>query len=283
MFKVIVENFRGERLQLTQNPDYNITTISGLNPPKANINTATNATFDGSVFKSSKVNERNIVLNIVIERNIERNRIALYKYFPTKKNVRMTVQNGTRDVFIIGYVESFEINQFDRKQVAQVSLICPKGYFSASEESVSDMSAVVGLFEFPFYSNEGEGFEFSEILLERETNIVNIGDVATGLVIRFHANGEVSDPSFYNVTTGAKIKVNIDLAAGDDLIINTNKGEKSVTLVSAGVSTNVLNDLDLSSEWLLLEPGDNIFLYTAENGGDVCECFVSYNVLYEGV
>lgn len=283
MFKMIVENFRGEKLQLTQNPDYQLISVDGLNPPKANINTATNATFDGSVYKSSKVNQRNIVLRVVIERHIEENRIELYKYFPTKKNVVLSVQNGTRDVFILGYVESFEINQFDQKQMAQISVICPKSYFSASEETVSDMSSVVGLFEFPFYSNIGDGFEFSEIVLEQETNIFNAGDVATGMVIQFHAVGDVSNPVFYNVYTAEKIQVNIDLAEGDILTVNTNKGEKSVMLLSGGVLTNELNNLDLSSVWLQLEPGDNIFLYTADSGATDCECYVSYNLLYEGV
>lgn len=283
MFVLTVENFKGERLQLTQNPDYNVIEVNGLDPPKANINTATNATFDGSVYKSAKVVERNIVLKVVIEGNIEQNRLNLYKYMPTKKNVVLYIKNGSRDVFIAGYVESFEINIFNQKQVAQVSILCPKSYFSDLAEGSYDMSSVVSLFHFPFESPVNVGFEFSRIELMQEVTIYNYGEVVTGLTIEFRAHGTVVNPTFYNVETGEKIQVNITLSAGEALIIDTAKGNKSIMLISDGVEYNRLNALDLSSKWLQLEIGDNVFLYTADSGADNCECFVFFNVLYEGV
>ena len=283
MFTLIAENYRGERIQLTNNPKYRLYEVDGLYPPNANISTATNATFDGSVFKSSRVTDRNIVLKVAIESPAEPNRLELYRYFQTKKAVKLYITNGTRDVFIDGYVETFEVGIWGAKQAAQISILCPKSYFSAADESTTDMSAVVGLFEFPFESEIGEGFEFSELLLEQEKNIYNSGEVTTGMIIEFRAHGNVSNPTFYNVTTTENIKVNISLQDGDVLTINTNKGEKSISLLRSGVVSNKLNNLDMASEWLQLESGDNIFLYTASSGAQYCECFVYFNVLYEGV
>ena len=79
MYTFKIENEYGNMLELTHNPNYTITSIEGLNPAKANINTSVVASFDGSRFNSSRLNERNLVINVVIEKDIEQNRINLYK------------------------------------------------------------------------------------------------------------------------------------------------------------------------------------------------------------
>ena len=49
MLEVIAENKNGQQLRLSNNPYYTLLSVSGVTPPKANINTANLATKDGSL------------------------------------------------------------------------------------------------------------------------------------------------------------------------------------------------------------------------------------------
>ena len=73
------------------------------------------------------------------------------------------------------------------------------------------------------------------------------------------------------------------LIAGDDIIINTLKGEKSITLVRSGVSYNILNCLDKNTDWFTLVKGDNIFAFTADSGVTNLQFRIENKVIYEGV
>lgn len=282
MYFLAIENHKGERLNLTQNPKYSVTNIEGLTPPQANINTAINANFDGSVFRSSRLTDRNIVITLAIEGDAEANRIELYRYIKAKKQCTIYYRNGRRDVSIVGYVESLNVGIFEQKEIAQVSILCPKPYFADVVNTILDMSAISSGFEFPF-SIDSEGIEFSRVDAGQESIVQNIGDVETGALIVFHATGNVMVPAIYNVDTGEKMRINVDMTAGDLLVINTKQGEKSIHLVVDGVETNVINKLIVGSTWLQFESGANTMLVDADMGVEHFQCFVTFSNLYEGV
>lgn len=281
MPKLIVENERGERLQLSQNTNYNITSIEGLDPPEANVNIAENANFDGGTEKNSRLNTRNIVLTIVIEYPVEANRIALYKYFRAKKRCTLYFSNGARNVRTTGIVESFDCNAWSKKQIAQISILCPNPYLIDTEQQDVSFSVVEALFEFPF-SIEAAGVEFSRMEYNKEETII-AGDIETGMDIQFIATGSATNPTLYNTETLESLKVNISLVKGDVLRINTTRGQKSITYTHEGVTTNVINDLEPGSTWLQLQAGENKLLYTADLNAENLIVRIEFNTLYEGV
>ena len=282
MFKLAIENTKGNRLRLTQNPNYTLVSVDGLAPAKANINTAVNANSDGSTFKSSRLENRNIVIMLAVEGAVEINRIELYKFIKVKDGVTVYVTNGTRDVYIKGYVEDMQIGIFEQKQMVQISIICPNPYFANLDDTSDSFSSIQGLFEFPFSIGE-EGIPFSEIVTDEEIDILNLGDVATGMVIEFRAVGPVVSPAMYNTDTGAFMKLDVTMDDGDVIQVNTNKGEKGVLEISGGAVSNILNKLDPASSWLTLETGDNVMMFTATAGAENLQCIIYHDYLYEGM
>lgn len=282
MYELSIENYKGERLQLTQNPKYSVVKVDGLNPPTANINTAINANFDGASFKSSRVNSRNIVIDLYIEGDAEANRIELYNYIRVKRSVTVYYKNARRNVYIQGYVEALECGLFDKKQKAQISIVCPRPYFRDAQGGSVEVSNVQALFEFPFDIGV-DGIEFSTLVADTEIVVTNDGDIETGFVLTLIATGSVVNPAVYNVDTGEYIKVDIELEEGDTLTISTVKGAKAVTLTRDGVNINAINYLDPLSTWLQLETGDNVLLYTAGSLPENATCSVVYDELFEGV
>lgn len=282
MYGLKVENERGNTLELTNNPNYTVYKINGLNPPQATINTSVNTTTDGSSVNSVRVGNRNIVIYTTIEGDVEVNRINLYKYFPIKKPVKLYFTNRSREVYIEGKVELIECDLFTNKQVAQISIICPKPYFKAVDELVTMFSDVSALFEFPF-SIGAAGVEVSAITTNIRKSIVNIGDVDTGVIIKLFATGSVVNPIIYDVLKRTHLKLNFTLLAGDTIVINTNVGEKSIELIRDGMTYNAMGYMAQSSTWFVLSSGDNVFAYDAESGGSNLQLTFSTAVLYMGV
>lgn len=276
------ENHRGEVINLSTNPNYIVYKIEGLQPPSVNVNVSDNATSDGSTFNSVRANSRNIVIYVAIKGIVEDSRINLYKYFPLKKKIKLYYKNDTRDVYIEGYVELVECDLFSASQVAQISIICPQPYFKGVDELVSYFSDISSLFRFPF-SIASSGIEFSAITTNIRKSIINTGDIESGIIIRLYAIGEVVNPIVYDVFNRTYIKLNYTMLADDEIIINTYKGEKSITLVRNGVSSNVMGYMAADSTWLTLQSGDNVFTYDAESGNSNLQLTFTTSVLYGGV
>lgn len=282
MYELKVKNAYGEVINLSTSPDYTVYKVTGLQPPAVVVNSSSNATYDGVSINSVRVDQRNIVIYVAIEGAVETNRINLYKYFPLKQTVTVFFKNDTRDVCIEGVVELIECDLFTNKQVAQISLICPQPYFRAVEELVSYFSDITSLFTFPFSIPES-GMEISTITNNVRKSIVNSGDVASGIIIELNAIGAVVNPVIYDVFKRTHIKLMFTMQANDRIIINTNVGKKSITLVRSGVSSNIMGYMYPDSNWLTLAAGDNVFTYDADSGTSNLQITFTTSVLYGGV
>lgn len=282
MLEITIENKYGEQLDFTNNPDYTAIIESGLTPPAATINTSTIATMDGSVFNSSFMNNRNIVMTITPTSSIESNRINLYKYLKSKQYVKLYLKNGLRDVWIEGYVESIEGNLYEAPQKLQVSIICPDPYFKSLMGISTNFSNTVDAFKFPFAIEEA-GVPISTFELFLEKNINNPSDDETGIVIELYARDKVLEPTIYNQTTNEHFTVEYEMQEGDKIIINTRKGEKSIVAIRGGVETNIINKIERGSKWFNLVAGDNLFAYECVYGTANLQITFVLQPIYEGV
>lgn len=306
IYSIVVTNYLGDRIKLELGkPDVSgflIKSITGLGPAKANVNTTEVSTNDGSLFNSARLSQRNIVLdmvfiNTVYGESIEDLRQKSYKYFPLKKSVELTIETDNRYVKTTGYVESNEPNIFSSQEGTQISIICPDPYFYSAREdgnNVTNFYSIDPMFEFPF-SNESLDeplLVFGEIQIKTEGVITYHGDSEIGVMIYIHAIGPATNINIYNTETREVMRINTEkissltgkgIVASDDIVINTAKGEKSITLIREGVSYNILNCLDKNTDWFTLAKGDNIFAFTADSGVTNLQFRVENKVIYEGV
>ena len=282
MYELSVENEFGEVLNLTNNPDYDVLSMDGLNPAPANINTTAISGVDGSRFNSARLGERNVVITLNINGEIEENRIELYRYFRVKHPIRVHYKNEHLDVFIDGYIETFENNLFGMLQQPQISVLCPDPYWKSTSDTDVDFDIVTDLFEFPF-SIESTGIAFSE-LSSTPLTYFNAGNVATGAVITFTALADgVVNPTFYNRTNGTYFGLAFTMQSGDTITINTQQGSKGVWLLRGGVKTGIINDRSAGSVWLVFEPGENEISYGADEGAGSLRVALQTVQKFEGV
>ena len=282
MYELHIENEFSEFLQLTNNPNYDVIAVDGLNPAAANINTAAVSGLDGTRFNSAQIGQRNIVITLNIKQPIEENRINLYQYFRVKHPIRIWYKNDTLSVYIDGYVESFENDFFTKLQKPQISIICPDPFFKSNTETILDFDTVTALFEFPFDIEE-EGIPFSE-LSEVTTTYFNAGNVETGVVITFTATANgVKNPTFYNHKNNTFIGVDVTMQASDVITIDTRLGKKSIKLKRGAAVTSLLNNRLSGSSWVVLEPGVNQISYSADEGQSSLLVSVQNVQQFEGV
>ena len=281
MYSLKVQNGYGDEMEITNNEKYSIVTIDGFDPPDAIINTTRNAGYDGSVYNSAYVDNRLIILTIAINFPAEVNRVELYRFFKNKFPVRLFYKTESRDVYIDGYVQSNQIAFFDRKQTAQITILCPRPYLCNVEDMEQELSIVKKLFQFPFAIEDP--IPFSEIDTQHEQVLENFGDVVTGVEMTIHATRAVTNPKIYNTITGQTMILSVSMAAGDDIIINTRQGQKGIYKLSGGVKTNIIGSLVQGSEWITLNPGVNSFWITADSGAMYLIAFFDLIAQYEGV
>lgn len=298
---VQVTNHLGQSIKivLTEGePDHGliITSIDGLGPAKATINTTDISMFDGALYNSARLQTRNIVFSFLFVGcpTIEDARQLTYKYFPIKRNVELVIETDNRLLSTIGYVESNEPEIFSQQEGCNISLLCPDPYlYSAEGLRTSWFSGVDHLFEFVF-SNESLSqrlLVMGEISERSEKTVYYEGDLPIGIVITIQATEPAGSITIYNSRTRERMHIDANriqqitgspIQAMDEIIINTNRGQKNVQLLRKGHYTNILNALDKDSDWFTLEKGANQFTYVATAGAVSLQFKIENQVAYEG-
>lgn len=299
---ITVTNYLGESIKMElarpEKSGFIVYNISGLGPGKAYINTTEVSTDDGGLFNSARLPSRNIVIGLLYmwKDGIEEARHRSYKYFPLKKKVKLLIETDTRIAEIEGYVDSNEPNIFSSMQGSDISIICPNPYFYSAEGNSNEVmfSGIEPAFEFPF-SNEsltGNLLETSIVHNTVEQVVTYTGDAEIGVTITINAIGPATNITIYNTGTHEVMRIDTSkleaftgapFDVGDEITICTVKKRKSITLLRAGKTTNILNCLDRNPDWFSLAKGDNIFAYTAESGSNNLQFKINHQIIYEGV
>ena len=178
---VTATNYLGETVKITLadgEPEHGllITSIDGLGPAKANINTTAISTSDGSKFNSARLDERNIVIQFLFMEDVETTRQNTYAFFPIKKPVELIFETDNVVLSTTGYVETNEPNIFSDKEGTQISIICPDPYFYSAYSDIIVVSTNRGTFEFPFSSEISLDENFEALLDSIEDAILDSDD-----------------------------------------------------------------------------------------------------------
>lgn len=283
MFTLKIENTNGDIFELTHNsPNYYVTHIDGLTPPPTVVNTATAGVIDGTFFNSARVEQRNIVITLYINGNIEANRQQLYKIFPRKTPCTVYFKNQNRDVKIVGYVETLDGDLFVQREQIQISIICPRPYWEALSQLYNELSKIIARFEFPF--SIVEPIPFSEINDVPICTINNTGDAACGTIIDIEFTGTADTLKIIDTTEQTFFEIAYSFQNLDKVRINTNSGQMGVTLERSGSTTNLLNYVSKNSTWFRIKPGQNTFTFTLATGStDDVKINFTTSLLFGGV
>lgn len=288
-----ITNYRGD--SITFGRHFRLERDFELSGTAATVNYS-ETTVDGSHYQNTKLENKDFDVPFFIYKSIpdpwwiEEKRNQAYKVFNPKANpMRIDITTKAGEEYYINanlegapsFPTGFENDNHSwQKGLLQFSANDP--FFYAKDEQKVDIALWVGAFEFPLEIPE-EGIEMGYRAPSLIVNVLNDGQESTGMLIRFKALGTLTNPSLINVNTYDELKLNSTMTAGDIVEISTYKRRKSVTLIRNGLKTNIFNSLDINSNFLQLEIGDNLFRYNADSGLDNLEVSMTFTPRLLGV
>lgn len=264
---------KGEIMPLTGNQYFKLSNVDGITTASVNIASSTTPSLDGDIVNNTQVTPRSIVLDLAIEREVEKAKRYILKYVKPKMTASLRMTQNERTTQISGVVEAIEMPRFTNLATMQITLHCSQPFWEDIEYSSQDIAEVIDLFYFTdneeseieddednmLYFPE-EGIPFGEYDANRTKVLTNDGDVEIGIEIHIVALGTVTNPVIGNYE-GEYIGVDITMQAGQEIIITTGKGEKKIELDGE----NKISKIREGSTWLQLRVGENEFTIDSDD------------------
>ena len=223
-------NQSGASVLLRQMKPFFITRLDGVGTVRQTINTFHAPEQDGEFYISSTVDMRNITIegNIVaasIENTFGYRRQLLNIFTP---KLRGTLVYRNRQIECIVEEAGFTASNVGRAPAFFISLLCPSPFFQTINEVRAELASWQENFFFPL-EIVPPGIELGIRQPSQIITIDNIGDVASGCEVVFHALGTVANPDLRNVDTGEYIKINTTVQSGEEIHVFTHFAGKRVT------------------------------------------------------
>lgn len=258
----------GNVVDLFNNEYFDFPYIDGLTEASNEISSSTASNMDGDKVNNVRTLPRGIVIDLPVKNSVaveDAKRFILRTVKPKQKGRLILNQNG-RETEISGVVEAISMPRFVEDGVKmQITLHCSSPYWQDTENVLLEISRIIDLHYFPIDQGglalPSEGIPFGEYDMNMTRTYTNDGDAECGLVVTIIALADVLNPVIYK-SDGSFIGVNDSMVKGDQIVINTNRGEKSIT--KNGV--NILNKIKPGSTFFSLETGDNEL--TVDTDGD---------------
>lgn len=160
---------------------------------------------------------------------------------------------------------------------AALQLWCPDPDWLSLETKTVSIAAMENIgFTLPF------SFPISFSHINNQVTVNNEGTASAPVIITITGPGE--NPAVINLTNGQKIALNRKTLASDEqLMINTEKGKKSVRLLKNGIITDAFQYIDPVSKFWELEPGKNEIRYSSDDNAEATRITITFTERYEGV
>lgn len=283
-------NQKNEEVEFSSRSSTLLVQIDGLSGLESTDVSYTGYMQDGAAYQSSRFEKRQIIIKFHVVCESESNLLAVrskihrvfnpklgsgtlvYEYKGVSRKIKC-VADGLPTMQLASNVSDCS---------GEVILLAHDPFFLDNTETKVDVATWRSAFKFPLtIPKSGMIFGYKEPSLI--ANVVNNGDVECGLTIEFIAKGTVKNPSLLNINTQEYIKVNRTMVAGELIIVSTGYNNKKIVSELDGITTNIMNYLDLSSSFLQLEVGDNLFRYDADDNLSQLEVNIRYTQRYLGV
>lgn len=265
---------RGDRLPLATNELFTLTHVDGMTTAATSIASSTMGGADGDIVNNVQANARPIVVDLRIKDgvDVEDAKRAVLRVVKIKQRGALVWTQNERTVTISGIVESVDMPRWTNAVTLQISMYCSQPFWEDLDFIVRQISEAIDLHWFTdsaagmLYFTE-QGIPLGEYDTIRTKQFHNGGDVAVGMEISIVAFDTVTNPIIYDGNgnflgvgygNGAK---QVQLAAGDNVVVTTHKGQKNITLNGK----SILAKLRPQSTWLQMESGDNLFTINSDD------------------
>ncbi len=287
--RLLLINKNNQILDLLGNRDkFILASAEGLHGIETDIAESETPYTDGATIESVRALPRGIELTFTLRGNIKNSVEFFTSVIKSKQIVTLREIEGERDITIKGVATVPPYSRMLQTCKITLSLYCGQPYWETLNYIIETISRNIALLNFPvagqFFPLGGRPFGALDLTLTK--SFTNKGDTAVGVRLSIVALGDVVNPRISCDTgeqKGAYMQVNLTLRENDELVINTVKGEKYITINGAEIYNGepIINALEWSgADWLYLETGENTFSVTTEGGAS--NAYVFFSLTYKG-
>lgn len=276
--KLIYVAANGATLDLFNDEMFNLVAADGLTAAETTIATTTTPTVDGDTINNIQANPRPITFDLRVKNyvDVETCKRHVLNVIKIKQTGTLILTQGTgtdeRKITISGVIESINLPRFSNACTIQISMYCPNSFWADLNDVIVEISRIIAAHHFAIYFPINNPVVLGYIDRSMTKTYINDGDVDTGVIITIVATGSVTNPTIYN-SRGEFIGVVDSLVANDKIVINTNKGQKTIT--KNGVS--IFNKIKSGSTFLQMQTGENVFTIDADTG----DAFMYFNITFK--
>lgn len=288
--KLILINKNNQILDLLNNRDkFILSGAEGLHGIESAIAESESPYTDGTTADSVKALPRGIELTFTLRGNIQTSIEYITSIVKSKQLVTLREINGERDIAIKGIVTIPPYSRMLQTCKLTITVYCPQPYWENIDYLVETITEYINMLYFPtvgqYFTAAGRPFGLIDTDLTK--SFVNTSDCAVGMRISMLALGKVVNPRI-SCSTGEQngwyMQLNLTLQADEELIINTVKGDKYITINGQDTYKGepIINYLEWQGdEWLQIETGENTFSVTTAEGGET-NSNVYFSLIYKG-
>lgn len=248
----------GGKIDLFRNEYFDLTNVDGMTGVASDIASSTTPSMDGDKINNIRTQPRGIVLDLRIKDcvSVEEAKRYILRTIKPKHVGKLILSQDGRELNISGVVEAISMPRFEQDITMQVTLYCSNPYWQDVENVLLEISRILNMHYFPIdvggLAFPVEGVVMGEYDLNMTRSYTNDGDAECGMIITIVALANVTNPAIYK-PDGSFIGVIDNMVRGDEIIINTNRGEKGITKNGK----NILSKIMPGSTFIQLDTGDN--------------------------
>lgn len=273
--KLIIENKNGQQLDLLNNTDkFVLFSAEALHGIETDFIESESPYVDGTMIDSVKAMPRSIELTLKVKSNVKDNIDFFTSIVKSKQVVKLTEIEGEKEISIKGIATIPPYTRMSQSCEIVLSIYCGDPYWQDIGLIVGDIAKVISLFNLPYkgqyFTSIGRPFGVVDTTLTK--TLVNDGDVMVGMQITINALTKVVNPKI-SCSTGEQngdfMQLNLTLNEYDEVVINTTKGDKYITINGSDELNGepILNSLYFQGkDWLQLETGENTFHASTDEG-----------------
>jgi len=275
MQEVSFTNGKGKKITFNALLPFNLGGITGITQAAATAYTDITINRNGERYEKSMLDKKVLTLKVIINAanenemmNCRRNLIQLFNPLYGEGILTYTRNNTTKNIKAVPEsVPDIPYEGNNYKMAVSVDLIAYDPLFYGDSERYP-FSTTLGGLEFPL-EILAEGFEVDTREVSLIKKISNNGDAPCGVLVVLTAYGAVENPSVSVLEDSISFTLAKTLAAGEIVTIDTSDLDNiKMTSLLNSEETDIMNFFDITSDFLIIEPGDKTIVYGAESGVD---------------
>lgn len=273
-----------ESVTLTAAEPFILSSVSGLGGVESDVISSEVVGMDGVFYHGCKKTPRPIPCTVYVKgknrEDMYRQRLKIIGLLRAENDVGTLYYSNDYISVKIGAVPIIPPDFAERIKnynKADLKFWCPQPLWQSLETKTASIAKIDSIgFKMPF------SFPVTFAHIRNEIVINNLGTAKTPVTIMITGAGV--NPSIINTANGKTIALlEKTLSDGEQLIINTERGYKSVKLKDGSTVSDGFQYIDPLSDFWELEVGENKIVYSSEGNAEATSIVITYNERFEGV